>query len=470
MRSAASTPAPRSMHLHARDPDGRPEWRRAAYEELICEIRRRCPGVVVCATTSGREVRGCRSPGRRPGAARRGAPGHGQPDPRLAELPQRPEHQRDRDGRGARAPDGATRGSGPSSRSFDLGMAHLAHRLLDRGLIAQPLYANLMLGFPNGAPADARSLVALVDALPARQLLGSGGPRRLPAAGERAGDRHRRARAHRPRGQPYLDVVTREARHNQALVERVVAQAAAVSRPVATPGRGARDARPAHASGAPRGRTRVMEIVLATQSLVAFGGSETYAVTVADHLQRLGHDVWLYAADRGPMSEHAEGLGLRVVGERSRLPARPAALIVQDSVVAYEMAAAFAETPQVFVAHSDIFDLSLPPALPGLTALVVTLYDRVDRRVRALAREHGCCASASPWTSRSSSPSRRCATGRRWPSRWATTCTASGWTCCAAPASARGSSCATWAATAPGRPTLRSNCSTTPTSSSARRA
>ena len=29
-----------------------------------------------------------------------------------------------------------------------------------------PLYANLMLGFPNGAPADARGLVALVGGIP----------------------------------------------------------------------------------------------------------------------------------------------------------------------------------------------------------------------------------------------------------------------------------------------------------------
>ena len=44
------------VHLHARDADARPEWRREAYAELIPEIRRRCPGIVVCATTSGRDV------------------------------------------------------------------------------------------------------------------------------------------------------------------------------------------------------------------------------------------------------------------------------------------------------------------------------------------------------------------------------------------------------------------------------
>jgi len=42
------------LHLHARDSDGAPTYRKEAYEEFIPEIRRRCPGVVICATTSGR--------------------------------------------------------------------------------------------------------------------------------------------------------------------------------------------------------------------------------------------------------------------------------------------------------------------------------------------------------------------------------------------------------------------------------
>jgi 3-keto-5-aminohexanoate cleavage enzyme len=41
------------VHLHARDASEDPTWRRAAYAEFIPEIRRRCPGLVVCVTTSG---------------------------------------------------------------------------------------------------------------------------------------------------------------------------------------------------------------------------------------------------------------------------------------------------------------------------------------------------------------------------------------------------------------------------------
>jgi len=42
------------VHLHARDASEDPTWRREAYGEFIPEIRRRCPGLVVCVTTSGR--------------------------------------------------------------------------------------------------------------------------------------------------------------------------------------------------------------------------------------------------------------------------------------------------------------------------------------------------------------------------------------------------------------------------------
>jgi hypothetical protein len=62
-------------------------------------------------------------------------------------------------------------------------------------------------------------------------------------------------------------------------------------------------------------------------------------------------------------------------------------VIVQDAVVAGELATVYPLVPQVFVAHSDIFDLQLPPQLPGLIAAVVALYDRVERRVRALGLE-----------------------------------------------------------------------------------
>ena len=139
-----------------------------------------------------------------------------------------------------------------------------------------------------------------------------------------------------------------------------------------------------------------MQLVIATQSLSGIGGSETYAVTIADHLQRLGHDVWLHALEQGPASEGARALGVRVASGVRELPGEPDALVVQDGAVAYEFASLYPRTPQVFVAHSDIFDLQLPPQLPGLIAVVIALYDRVERRVRALGLDVPIVRLAQP--------------------------------------------------------------------------
>lgn len=129
-----------------------------------------------------------------------------------------------------------------------------------------------------------------------------------------------------------------------------------------------------------------MQLVVAAYSLAEAGGSETYLVTLADHLQRLGHDVWLHAAELGRSSDAAQRLGLRVTADEALLPTEPDALLVQDAVAAYELTARYPLTRQVFVAHSDTFDVQLPPQLPDVVATTIVLYDRVERRVRALAQ------------------------------------------------------------------------------------
>jgi hypothetical protein len=131
-----------------------------------------------------------------------------------------------------------------------------------------------------------------------------------------------------------------------------------------------------------------MEIVVALWSLRGLGGTETQTITVADHLQRLGHDVWLHSAEHGRGTELAEGLGLRVTRDEAELPAAPGVVVAHDAAASCEMAARYAAVPQVFVAHSDIFDLQLPLQIPHLVSVVVATYDRVEQRVRALGLEH----------------------------------------------------------------------------------
>jgi hypothetical protein len=130
-----------------------------------------------------------------------------------------------------------------------------------------------------------------------------------------------------------------------------------------------------------------MEIVLATNGLVGIGGSETYLLTVAEQLQRLGHEVTVHAAEGGAMSEYMRSRGLRVAIGEAGLPATCDALLVQDAAMAYALADRWPDTPQVFRAPSAYHDFQSPPQLPGVVAVLVVCSDRIARHLEALAGE-----------------------------------------------------------------------------------
>jgi 3-keto-5-aminohexanoate cleavage enzyme len=162
------------LHLHARDADQSPDWHRAAYERFIPELRESCPGAILCVTTSGRDVKDFE---RRADVLE--LEGDAKPDMASLTLgsmnfrtqasvndPQMilglVERMRERSIR-------------PELEVFDTGMAYLAAEFLDRGIIEGPVYANILLGGPNTAPATAGSLVHLVDILPTQTVWAAGG-------------------------------------------------------------------------------------------------------------------------------------------------------------------------------------------------------------------------------------------------------------------------------------------------------
>lgn len=128
-----------------------------------------------------------------------------------------------------------------------------------------------------------------------------------------------------------------------------------------------------------------MELVLATSSFGLPGGSETYLLTVAAQLQRLGHQVTLYALTLGGAAEIALARGLRVTDAVGQLPPHCDAALVQDGVVAYRLAERYPQSPQLFRAASELHDFQLPPNLPGVVSKVIVLSDRVTARIRAMA-------------------------------------------------------------------------------------
>lgn len=128
-----------------------------------------------------------------------------------------------------------------------------------------------------------------------------------------------------------------------------------------------------------------MQLLLATNHL-GLGGSESYLLTVAEQLDRLGHEVALFSLESGDGATVASEKGIRLI-DQSDLSDDFDAVLVQDGAVSYQVAAGCPTVPQVFVAHSEIFDLQAPPQLDGMVAQLVAVNDRVADRLRSYANE-----------------------------------------------------------------------------------
>ena len=119
-----------------------------------------------------------------------------------------------------------------------------------------------------------------------------------------------------------------------------------------------------------------MEVLLGTQALEP----RAYLVTVAEHLERLGHEVSVLSAE--PLQSPDE---LRVVGVERDLPLAPNVIYSQDAEAALLLADLYPLTPQLFAAHSDRYEVWLPPQLAGVVARVVVFDERSAERARAAA-------------------------------------------------------------------------------------
>jgi hypothetical protein len=126
-----------------------------------------------------------------------------------------------------------------------------------------------------------------------------------------------------------------------------------------------------------------MRVLLATNHL-GLGGSESYLLTVAEQLDRLGHDSVIYTPEPEGGVDVARERGIAVEGEAALEDEYDAAL-VQDTGVSLQVADRCPQLHQLYVAHSTEFDLQAPPQLDGVVGLVVALNDRVAKRMRRYA-------------------------------------------------------------------------------------
>lgn len=162
------------LHLHARDEQGRPTYRREVYARIIGGIRERHPDVVLCVSLSGRDFGEFEQR-----AEVLALEGDLRPDmasltlsslnfSRSASLNSPEMIQR-------LAERMAEVGVRPELEVFDAGMLNYARYLIERGLLQGPLYFNFILGNIASAQATPAALGLLLGELPAGALWCGGG-------------------------------------------------------------------------------------------------------------------------------------------------------------------------------------------------------------------------------------------------------------------------------------------------------
>lgn len=154
-----------SVHLHARDADGRPAWEPDYYADIIGRIRPYAPDLVICVTTSGRVESSVEKR-----SAVLELDGDLKPDMASLTLASM-NFSREAS---VNAPETVRtlaemmreRGIKPELEVFDTGMLNYAHYLIGKGLLTPPYVVNFLLGGIASAQATPLDLGSLVARLP----------------------------------------------------------------------------------------------------------------------------------------------------------------------------------------------------------------------------------------------------------------------------------------------------------------
>ena len=153
------------IHVHARDEEGEPTYRKEIFADIIAGIRSNHPDLIICATTSGRlhntlearsqvlELEGDAKPDM--GSLTMGSLNF----PKQASINQ-PKMIQDL------ALKMKDRAVVPEIEVFETGMIHTARVLMKRGILEPPYYCNILLGSIYSAPATLFELAHMVRSLP----------------------------------------------------------------------------------------------------------------------------------------------------------------------------------------------------------------------------------------------------------------------------------------------------------------
>lgn len=222
------------LHLHARDAERRPTSDAVQVGELMAAVRERCPEAILIATTSGRNVTDVAQR-----AACLGLEGVSKPDMASLTL----SSLNFTTGASINAPEAVMRLAAimqerqirPELEVFDLGMVNFAKVLIDKGLLEPPFYFNILLGNVASAQATLLHLGTLVADLPPGSIWSVAGLGRYQACANALGLAVGRGVRTGLEDNLWLDEARSTPASNVQLVQRIVAQATALGRPLASP-------------------------------------------------------------------------------------------------------------------------------------------------------------------------------------------------------------------------------------------
>lgn len=157
-------------HLHARDELGKPTYKKSAYQTILEGVRKHCPDLIVCTSLSGRNFNEFE---------KRSAPLELAPDmasltlSSLNFVAEASMNKPDMIQRLAEKMDHF--GVKPELEVFDLGMLNYGKYLIQKGLIHEPFYFNIILGNIASAQFDPSHIAAMLCGLPPNAYWAFGG-------------------------------------------------------------------------------------------------------------------------------------------------------------------------------------------------------------------------------------------------------------------------------------------------------
>lgn len=158
------------VHLHARDENGVPTWKKNIYRDIFEGVRKHCPTLIVCGSTSGRTF---------PEFEKRSELIELHPDMCSLTLSSLNFIKQ----ASVNAPDMIHKladkmnqyGVNPELECFDLGMINFGKYLIDKKIFKGPYYWNLLFGNISGFQANFTQIAAALREIPEDHYIGLAG-------------------------------------------------------------------------------------------------------------------------------------------------------------------------------------------------------------------------------------------------------------------------------------------------------